>query len=272
MITRLLLLLPTCLLALICLCASPLRAQDWARQRLDASPRHHEYVAVKYGNRAVQTFIVYPEVKDKAPVVVLIHEIFGLSDWAREMADELAAKGYIVVAPDLLSGEGPKGGGSGDFADQDATVKAVSALDPAQVTGDLNAVADYAKKLPSANGKLAVVGFCWGGGKSFTFATVRPDLNAAFVFYGPPPGQAAMAMIHAPVYGFYAGNDSRIGATVPATVTDMQAAGKKYEPVTYAGAGHGFMRAGEAPDASPENRKAREESLSRLTTLLAALR
>ncbi len=265
--------LPVSLLLILCASLSvPARAQDWARVRLDASPRHHEFVAVKYGARTVQTFVVYPEVKDKAPVIVLIHEIFGLSDWAREMADELAAKGYIVVAPDLLSGAGPKGGGSSDFADQDATMKAVSGLDPAQVSADLNAVADYAKKLPSASGKLAVTGFCWGGGKSFAFATTRSDLGAAFVFYGPPPDKAAMSHIHAPVYGFYAGNDARIDATVPGTVTDMQAAGKKYEPVTYAGAGHGFMRAGEAPDASPENKKARDEGFARLTALLSGLK
>ncbi len=224
------------------------------------------------GSRTVQTFVVYPEVKQKAPVIVLIHEIFGLSDWAREMADELAADGYIVVAPDLLSGSGPNGGGSSSFADQDATMKAVSGLDPAQVTADLQAVADYGKKLPAANGKLAVVGFCWGGGKSFAFATARPDLNAAFVFYGPPPESSAMASIHAPVYGFYAGNDARIGATVPGTVAAMKASGKTYEPVTYDGAGHGFMRAGEAPDAGPENKKAREEALARLESLLKGLR
>jgi carboxymethylenebutenolidase len=117
-----------------------------------------------------------------------------------------------------------------------------------------------------------VAGFCWGGGKSFAFATARPDLNDAFVFYGPPPDQAAMQKIHAPVYGFYAGNDARIGATVPATVTEMKAAGKTYEPVTYAGAGHGFMRAGEAPDASPENKAAREQALARMTALLTALK
>ncbi len=261
------------LLAFLLSCGlAPAWAQDWARQRLDASPRHHEFVPVHAGSRTVQTFVVYPEVKQKAPVIVLIHEIFGLSDWAREMADELAADGYIVVAPDLLSGSGPNGGGSSVFADQDATMKAVSGLDPAQVTADLQAVADYGKRLPSANGKLAVVGFCWGGGKSFAFATARPDLNAAFVFYGPPPESSAMASIHAPVYGFYAGNDARIGATVPGTVAAMKAAGKTYEPVTYEGAGHGFMRAGEAPDASPENRKAREDALARLETLLRTLR
>ena len=264
------------LVALLLTAASPALAQDWARQRLDASPRHHEFVAVpvpaRAGSRTVQTFVVYPEVKQKAPVIVLIHEIFGLSDWAREMADELAAAGYIVIAPDLLSGVGPNGGGSSAFADQDATMKAVSMLDPAQVTGDLQAVADYGKKLPSANGKLAVVGFCWGGGKSFAFATVRPDLDAAFVFYGPPPEPASMTSIHAPVYGFFAGNDARIGAMVPGAVTAMKAAGKTFEPVTYDGAGHGFMRAGEAPDASPENKKARDDAFARLQTLLFKLK
>jgi carboxymethylenebutenolidase len=219
----------------------------------------------------VQAFVVYPEVKEKAPVVLVIHEIFGLSDWARSMADDLAAAGYIAIAPDLLSGFGPNGGGSSAFPDQDAAVKAVSGLNPDTVAADLDAAADYAKKLPASNGKLAVVGFCWGGGKSFAFATHRQDLNAAFVFYGPGPDAAAIASIHAPVYGFYAGNDARIGATVPGTTDAMKAAGKKYEPVTYEGAGHGFMRAGEAPDANADNKKAREEGLKRLTTLLKAM-
>src|ERR1700760_4219019 len=102
-----------------------LHAQDWAKARLDASPRHHEYVPLKHGDRTVQAFVVYPEVKGKAPVVILIHEIFGLTDWAKEMADELAAQGFIVVAPDLLTGFGPSGGGSGGFPRIDATTKAV---------------------------------------------------------------------------------------------------------------------------------------------------
>jgi carboxymethylenebutenolidase len=219
----------------------------------------------------VKAFVVYPEVKDKAPVVIVIHEIFGLSNWARSMADDLAAAGYIAIAPDLLSGFGPNGGGSDQFAGQDATVKAVSSLDPAVVMADLEATADYAKKLPASNGKLAVAGFCWGGGKTFAFATERKDLGGAFVFYGPPPDDAAMKSITAPVFGFYAGNDSRIDSTIPATKQAMQAAGKKYEPVTYEGAGHGFMRAGEAPDASPENKKAREEGLKRLLAELKAM-
>src|SRR5271154_3353311 len=217
------------------------QAEDWAKARLDASPRHHEYVTLTRGSRKLQAFVVYPEVKTQVPVVILTHEIFGLTDWAKEMADELAAQGFIVVAPDLLSGFGPNGGGSSEFPSQDAAVKAVSGLDPAVVNADLDAAADYAKKLPAGNGKIASVGFCWGGGKSFAFATHRKDLSAAFVFYGPGPSD--FTTITAPVYGFYAGNDARIGATLPAPTAAMKAAGKKYEPITYDGAGHGFMRA-----------------------------
>ena len=255
---------------LLPLATAPIHAQDWAKARLDASPRHHEYVNLQHDGRNVQAFVVYPEVKTKAPVIVLIHEIFGLSDWAKEMADELAAQGFIVVAPDLLSGFGPNNGGSDAFPSMDATTKAVSGLDATVVNADLDAAADYAKKIPAANGKIAVAGFCWGGGKSFAFAAHRKDLSAAFVFYGPGPTD--VTTITAPVYGFYAGNDARIGATIPATTEAMKAAGKKYEPVTYEGAGHGFMRAGEAPDASPANKAAREQGFTRLVTLVKEMK
>jgi carboxymethylenebutenolidase len=251
----------TKLLALLLLLPSAaiLQAQDWAKSRL----------ALKHDGRTIQAFVAYPEVKTKAPVVILIHEIFGLSDWAKEMADELAAAGYIVIAPDLLSGLGPNSGGTDAFPSQDAVTKAVSGLDAATVMADLDAAADYAKTIPAANGKLAVTGFCWGGGKSFAFATHRHDLSAAFVFYGPPPPAAEMKNITAPVYGFYAGNDARIGATVPGAITDMKAAGKKYEPLTYEGAGHGFMRAGEDPTNTVEgNKKARTEGFARMTSVL----
>jgi len=256
---------------LLPLATAALHAQDWAKARLDASPRHHEYINLKHGDRTVQAFVVYPEVKTKAPVIVLIHEIFGLSDWAKEMADELAAQGFIVVAPDLLTGFGPNGGGTDAFPSTgDDRTKAVSGLDAAVVTADLDAAADYAKKIPAGNGKIATVGFCWGGGKSFAFATHRKDLSAAFVFYGAGPSD--VTTITAPVYGFYAGNDARIGATLPATTDAMKAAGKKYEPVTYEGAGHGFMRAGEAPDASPANKAAREQGFTRLVTLIKEMK
>jgi carboxymethylenebutenolidase len=154
----------------------------------------------------------------------------------------------------------------------EAITKAVSGLSPDNVNADLDAVADYAKTIPAANGKLFVTGYCWGGGKSFAFATHRRDLTAAFVFYGPPPPEAEMKNINAPVFGFYAGNDARIGATVPGAIAAMKAAGKKYEPVTYDGAGHGFMRAGEDPgDKNPANKKARDEGFARLTMLLKQL-
>jgi carboxymethylenebutenolidase len=244
-------------------------AQDWAKQALAKSPRHQEWVQVKHGERTVQTFVVYPEVSKKAPVVIVIHEIFGMSDWVQSVADQLAAAGYIAVAPDLLSGMAPNGGRTSDFADVDAVRQAISKLPPDQISADLNAVADYAKKLPASNGKLAVTGFCWGGTQSFRFATNRPDLAAAFVFYGSGPDD--VSSIKAPVYGFYAGNDARIGATVPKTTEQMKQAGKKYEPVTYEGAGHGFMRAGEDPAGSPENKKARDDAWKRWLTLLKGM-
>ena len=257
------------LLCIILLAAPVLvTAQDWARARLDKSSRHGEWVSIKHGSRTVETFVVYPEVKDKAPVVLVIHEIFGMTDWVEDLADQVAEAGYIAVAPDLLSGMGPDGGRTSSFPPGKAT-EAVGHLDPDQVTADLNAAADYGVKLPAANGKLFVAGFCWGGGQSFRFATNRGGLSAAFVFYGPPPAKDAMARITAPIYGFYAGNDARIGATVPGAIADMKAASKTYDPVTYDGAGHGFMRAGEAPDANDANRKAREESWARWKKLMA---
>jgi len=246
-------------------------AQDWAKTRLEASPRHREYVPLKVGNRTVQALVVYPETKSKASVVVLIHEIFGLSDWAKEMADELAAQGFIVIAPDMLSGHGVNNGGSDSLASQDDRIKAVSALDPAEVLADLDAAADYGKKLPASNGQTAVAGFCWGGSKSFAFATHRKDLSAAFVFYGTGPSD--VSTITAPVYGFYGGEDARVDSTIPATKEAMKAAGKTYDPVTYDGAGHGFMRAGEDPgNTNPANKTAREQAFARLTKLLKEMK
>lgn len=242
-------------------------AQDWARQTVDKSPRHREWVTVKHDGRSVETFIAYPEVSTKAPVVLVIHEIYGMTDWVEDVADQFAAAGYIAVAPDLLSGMGPNGGRTKDI-DSSRVSEAIGKLPPDQITADLNAAADYARKLPASNGHLYVAGFCWGGGQSFRFATNRPDLSAAFVFYGPPPDADAMKRIKAPVYGFYGGNDARIGATIPDTVAKMKAAGKTYDPVTYEGAGHGFMRMGEQPGANEANKKAREESWARLKQLI----
>jgi carboxymethylenebutenolidase len=254
-------------LTLVILFTQAVWAQDWARTQLEKSPRHREWVTVKHDGRSVETFVVYPESKDKRPVVLLIHEIFGMSDWVQDLADQVAAAGYIAVAPDLLSGMGPNGGRTSDIA-PDKVTEAVSHLNPDQITADLNSVADYATKLPASNGKSFVAGFCWGGGQTFRFATNRSDLSAAFVFYGGPPEKDAITRIKASVYGFYAGNDARINATLADTTAQMKAAGKTFEPVVYEGAGHGFMRAGEAPDANDANKKARQEAWVRWKDLL----
>ena len=255
------------LVAILLLVAGTL-AQEWAKARLEKSPRHGEWVKIREGQRNVQAFVVYPEVKDKAPAVVVIHEIFGLTDWVRDVADQLAEAGYIAIAPDLLSGLGPKGGGTSDFGGSDVG-KAIRDLPPQQVTADLNATVAYVAKLPACNGKAAVAGFCWGGGQAFRFATNNPTLKAAFVFYGPgPKAEAEVAGIQCPVYGFYGGNDARVDATIPESKELMKKAGKSYEPVVYKGAGHGFMRAGEAPNASPANKEACDEAWQRWKKLL----
>lgn len=247
-------------------------AQDWAKARLDKSPRHHEWAEIKQGARTVHTFVVFPEVKEKAPVVLVIHENKGLTDWVRGVADQLAEAGYIAVAPDLLSGTAPGGGNTSDFKSEGDATKGIYALPPDEVTAGLNALADYAAKLPASNGKLAVAGFCWGGAQSFRFATNRDKLAAAFVFYGTgPEKQSDYAKIDSPVYGFYGGNDARVNSTIPKTEAAMKQSGKTYEPVTYEGAGHGFMRAGEEPGANDANKKAREDGWKRWKDLLKKL-
>ena len=260
---------------LVALCAValavPASAQDWAKARLEKSPRHGEWVKVKHGDREVTSFVVYPEVKDKAPAVVVIHEIFGLTDWVRGVADQLAEAGYIAITPDLLSGAGPKGGGTDTFKGEEVR-KAIMSLTPGQVTADLNACVDYVSKLPACNGKVAVGGFCWGGTQAFRFATNNKAIKAAFVFYGTGPDKAEdVGRIAAPVYGFYGGNDARVNATIPASTELMKKAGKTYEPVTYEGAGHGFMRAGEDPAGNAANKKARDEAWARWKELLKKL-
>lgn len=260
------------LLAVLALALLPASAQDWAKKRLDDSPRHLEWVKIKQGSREVNSFIAFPEVKDKAPVVIVIHEIFGLTDWVRGVCDQLAADGCIAIAPDLLSGSAPNGGGTAELGGGDGVRKAISSLPPDQITADLNAVLAYGKKLPAANGKFAVAGFCWGGGQSFRFATNSKDIKAAMVFYGSAPeSEADISKINAPVYGFYGENDNRINAGIPAATEAMKKAGKVYEPVTYTGAGHGFMRAGEDPAGNEANKKGREDAWKRISAILKKL-
>ena len=239
------------------------------QQRLEKSPRHQEWVTVKHDNRAVSAFVVYPEVKQKADAVVVIHENMGLTDWVRSVADRLGEAGYIAIAPDLLSGAAPGGGRTSDFANASAAREAIYKLPPEQVTADLKAVTDYIRKVPAASGRVSVAGFCWGGGQSFRFAGDADNLRAAYVFYGTgPDSKEAVDRIKAPVYGFYGGNDARVNAGIPKTQELMKAAGKTFDPVIYEEAGHGFMRAGEEPDASPANRKAREQAWQRWLQLV----
>jgi len=252
-------------------------SQEWAKQRVEKSPRHREWVKVKNGAREVNSFVVYPENKNKATAVIVIHEIFGMSDWVQSLTDQLAEAGYVAIAPDLLSGMGPNGGGTSSLSGN-AVGQAIQALPPDQITADLNAVADYISKVPASNGKIVVTGYCWGGSQSFRYATNNPNVKAAFVFYGSAPASAdgtpdktALAKIKAPVYGFYAGNDARINATLPKTVEAMTELKKTFDPVTYEGAGHGFMRAGEAPDANEANKKARDDAWVRWKKILAGI-
>lgn len=243
--------------------------QPWAKAKLAASPRHQEWVTVEHDGRKVQCFVVYPEVQGKAPAVLLIHEIFGLSDWAQEQTDELAAEGYIAIMPDLLSGAADNHGGTEDLEKEGRSVtKAVSSLPPEQVIADLDAAAAWVTKQTSCTGALSVAGFCWGGGKSFAYATHNRDLKAAYVFYGSAPAPAEMQKIQCPVYGFYAGNDGRISTSVPGTREAMKAAGKTYDAVIYDGAGHGFMRGGEDPGGKAGDKPARAAAWKRWLELL----
>src|SRR4051812_13666354 len=221
-----------------------------AKERLNNSPRHGEFVeiAVPGAKVPLKTYVVYPERKEKAPVVIVIHEIFGLSDWIRGVADQLAAEGFIAIAPDLISGMGPNGGGSDSVADRDGVVKLVRGLKPDDVVKKLNAVREYGTKLPAANGKTGTIGFCWGGGTSFAYAVAQPGLNAAVVYYGTSPADAsAFEKIKAPVQGHYGGNDARVNKTIDPAKSAMEKGGKTYMAHVYEGAGHGFLRQQDEP-------------------------
>ena len=243
--------------------AIPPGTADHAMRALKESSRHGEWADIKMADGGVlKSWVVYPERAQKAGVVLVIHDIRGMSDMARALGDQLAQDGFIAIVPDFLSGKGPNGGGTESLGGD--VGKTIQSLTPADVVARLNAAMEYGKKLPASNGKTGVVGFCWGGARSFGFAAAQPALNAAVVFYGDAPGSAdstqetTLANVKAPVLGLYAGNDARINATLPATEAAMKKLGKSYELHTYEGAGHGFMFS--QGGAGGANLKAAQES------------
>jgi len=211
-----------------------------ALTRLESSPRHGEWVTVTEGADTVKAWVVFPERADKAPVVVVVHEIFGLTHWVRGVADQLAADGFIAVAPDLMTSKNLPNGPNGP--DQTAATTAIRTLDPAVVQRQIALVAKYGMKLPAALPKYGVVGFCWGGSAVFNHAVAAPDLGASVVYYGSSPATPTLASVKAPVLGLYGGNDARVNATIAPAAEALKAAGKSFEAITYEGAGHGFLR------------------------------
>ena len=227
--------------------------------RLKASPRHGEWVDIKMPAGApLKSFVVYPERKDKAPVVLVIHDIFGMGDWGRAVGDQLAKEGFIAIVPDLLSGKGPNGGGTEELGQSVGTT--IRSLTPDDVASRLNAAMAYGKSLPSSNGKTGVIGFCWGGSASINYAIAQPALNASVIYYGTPPMKNVdgaqvvdpepLAKIKAPVIGFYGGNDARVTSTVESTAAEMKKLGKSFESHVMEGAGHGFLKGQASSEAN----------------------
>ena len=237
-----------------------------APQRLAASPRHGEWVAIKVGaSDSVMAWVVYPERAQKAPVVIAIHENTGLNTWTRSVADQLAAEGFIGIAPDMTTMA--KTGSLTEDVSADVGRQLIQKATPEFVNAALDAVAKYGMSLPAALPKYGVVGFCWGGGRSFLHATHSTALGASVVFYGSPPDADQMAAIRAPVLGLYGGADARINATIPATDSTMKRLGKSYEFHIFEGAGHGFLRGQENSEA---NAKAAQEAWPKAVTFLKA--
>jgi carboxymethylenebutenolidase len=258
------------------------RSQAWATQKLEKSTHRQEWVQISREGRTLKAWVVYPELKEKAPVVLVLHEVFGLTDSTRNTADQIAAMGYIAITPDMLSGFGPNGGDISSFPSSRTASQMMTGLEDEVVNANLGAWIDYGNKLPASNGKLAVVGLSWGGGAAFRYTTTQPkDVKAVFVFYdvGPPAvtqgSKRGMGLntypvdkINVPVYGFYPSKDTRVMNSLQATRDAMATAGKKFDPVIYEDADHAYMRVGEDPaNGNPANAAAVKSSLTRLQKL-----
>jgi carboxymethylenebutenolidase len=221
-----------------------------AMARLEGSPRHGEWVTVQTGPEdSVRAFVVYPERSDPAPVVLVVHEIFGLSHWVRAVADQLAAEGFIAIAPDLLTMRNIPAGEDG-APSADVARSEIQTLDRGDIHRQLMAVAQYGMDLPAAADSYGIVGFCWGGTTSFEHALYSPELGASVVYYGTTPDTTRFASIEAPVLGLYGGDDERVNATIPAAESTMGRLEKQFESEVFPGAGHGFLRAQDGQDGA----------------------
>jgi carboxymethylenebutenolidase len=213
---------------------------------------HGEWVRIRKGQDSIRAYVAYPERKDKAPGVIVIHEIFGLTDWEPTVADRLAKEGFVAIVPDLLSSKHAV-----SPSNPDSGRKLIGDLEPDRITADLNATYAYLDGLPAVKrGDIGTIGFCWGGGQSFRYATDNPKLRAVVVCYGPPPDTAAMRRIGAPVLGIYGENDARINATLPEVTAAMQKAGKTYTTEVFPNTGHGFLKPGREGSDGPQVERA----------------
>lgn len=265
------------------------RQQAWATRKLAASPLHHQWVSIRYGDRVLRAYVTFPAVARKVPIVIVVHEVFGLTDSTLNTADEIARLGYVTIAPDMVSGFGPGGGGTSSLSTSRLAGQLMTVLPDETVNAAFNGLAQYALKMPQSNGKLAIVGLSWGGGAAFRYAAAaghNPNVRSICVFYdvGPPtptqgPNKFAkdnppiqVAEIDMPIHGFYPSNDKRVINSLQATKDAMAAAGKPFDPVVYDGADHAYMRVGEDPaDPNPANRVAVKASLARLAEILGRI-
>ncbi|MBK7406689.1 MAG: dienelactone hydrolase family protein [Saprospirales bacterium] len=258
------------LLFLLSFSWNPLQAQDYAKKQLEDSPRHHEWVDVQSGERMVHCFVAYPEASEPTGAVVLIHENTGLTDWVCSAADQVAALGFIAIAPDLLSDFDLAHMRTSDFSSSDDARNALYELDEDQITQDLDAAFNYILAVPSCDGKVSVLGFSWGGSESFRYAANNSALRSAIVFYGmSPTNKKDLKRLACPVYGFYGGDDEEVNGTIDPTMDIMSEVNRDYDYIVFKGAGHAFMRKGDDPaETDSKNQEARDASWQRIADIL----